>query len=812
MANQIIVESGTGNITVTTSRSVIGTVANVASANYANFAGAVVNNAQPNITSVGTLTGLVVGGDITPNANVTHSLGNSTNRFNDLYLSNSTIYLGAQEISANASATIFNGNVAAQNFIGNFIGNISNAQFANIANVAYNVSAANVSGLGNVATLNLDGSAGNVLYGNGIFAPVATGNVANANYANFAGTAYSVSGSNVSGAVANATFANDAGNANIANTAYAVNGANVSGSVANANYANISGSSYSVSVGNVSGIGNIATINLDGNNSNVLRGDGTFAPEGTSGNANYANFAGNAFSVDGANVNGAVANATYALDAGNANIANTAYSVAVGNVSGIGNIATINLDGNASNLLNGAGSFVAIPTSVANANYANFAGDVVNATQSNITSLGTLTSLNVSGTSNLANMNVAGAIIFANPTTTAEISAIENGANANARSISINGGNISNTLTSNTLAGGVVLQSGNATQADAGNVWLARSGTVSFLAGTAQTANGNATGGSVTGQAGAAITTTGTATGGAYTTSSGGATSSNGSATVGAMTLSGGTAQATNGNATTGNTTINSGIANATSGNSRSGNLFIRTGNAISITSGTATVGNIIIETGVANGVTANVKGTIAIGNSGNANLVTIGHANTPVTINGIANVTGNLNANIIVANYLYGDGSNITRTYGGFYNPNDIAITANTVANLDLTNTYSANGVSIVSNNQITIARGGIYNIQMSLQLTNSDNASEHDFDVWFAKNGTDVATSATQYTVIKNNGKNVAAINFVDTCVANDYYQIRYAASSANISLEAFANITTPYVRPAVPSAIVTVVPVGA
>ena len=350
MANQITVTSGTGNIQITTSRSVIGTVANVASANYANFAGQVIDANQPNITTVGTLSNLTVSNLIT-----------------------------TQDLTVTGNLSV-----------GNLVAN-------------------------------------------------------NANYANFAGVAYSVSGANVSGAVANATYAANAGNANIANTAYAVSGANVSGSVANANYANIAGTAYSVAVGNVSGIGNIATINLDGNSSNVLRGNGTFAPEGTSGNANYANFAGTAFSVsgsnvsgsvananyanisgtaysvNGANVSGAVANATYAANAGNANIANTAYavsganvsgsvananyanvagtaySVSVGNVSGIGNIATINLDGNASNLLNGAGSFVAIPTNVANANYANYAGTVLTNSQPNITSVGTLTNLTVSG-------------------------------------------------------------------------------------------------------------------------------------------------------------------------------------------------------------------------------------------------------------------------------------------------------------------------------------------------------------------------------------------------------------------------------
>ena len=82
------------------------------------------------------------------------------------------------------------------------------------------------------------------------------GNVSNSNYANFAGTAFNVSGSNVTGQVAFAAVAN------------------------------------SVAVANVVGIGNIATINLDGNVSNILHGDGSFGPESGNLNANYANFAG----------------------------------------------------------------------------------------------------------------------------------------------------------------------------------------------------------------------------------------------------------------------------------------------------------------------------------------------------------------------------------------------------------------------------------------------------------------------------------------------------------------------------------------
>jgi hypothetical protein len=1173
MANQIIVESGTGNITVTTSRSVIGTVANVASANYANFAGQIVDANQPNITQVGTLTGLVVGGNITPNANVTYNLGNNTNRFNDLYLSNSTIYLGAQEISANASAAIFNGNVAADHFIGN----------GNFANVA-------VTGTINTQDLIVNGN-------------LAVGNLVanNANYANYAGNAYSV------------------------------NGANVSGSVANANYANVAGTAYSVAVGNVSGIGNIATINLDGNVSNVLHGDGSFGPEGTTGNANYANFAGNAFSVDGANVNGAVANAnyanfagtaynvsganvsgivananyanisgtaysvsgsnvsgavanaTYAANAGNANIANTAYSVSLANVSGAGNIASINLDGNASNLLNGAGSFVAIPTSVANANYANFAGtaysvsgsnvsgevananyasyaaNVTSASQPNITSVGNLTGLTVNG-----NLNVANTLLLSNTVqvtspgyylpygfyysggmpnnnvifTVAVNGDVTNGSNVmnNVTLSEVNTGtplnlanyasylsNLSLIPTLNFDTGYIntnIPLLGTISNVDVANSTITYSnnftGTNNITVQTAVTlydTSKNAYFGStrfVLGQGfntyasnneivmdtvdpidfgigpGAPIQFIGTTFGGITanttyyvdTVVSGNTaitisdsqygptkTLSDGSGTMMVVDASTDTAQTAslsgktvrpnyntffagpfntlptyanlstttnpnfastptivwryskslniNNNTPTeaptgfianiqynqlvgptvvgtlaaptitgeiydqfginGITAVNSGndanltglrtafsTLSYTDGGSDSASVtnpgnppgfqmttytgnasadinerYLRSGRVIgriayyaaqkvngayyvppgsspqagiyvqalgnwdssvntslpmvfalqysplnaagsspnytrinrtflqaannTTTIGGATniefrplarsnsatnnrspsaLGNVSINpqkfvdisgytqgNAVSNGAgavlnvtttastwngdvalrlsrtvnnTANMEFKLPVGSANTMTLVDNASGNTLATFtDGYANFTGQLNS---------------LRTYASFYNPNDIAITANTVANLDLTNTYSANGVSIVSNNQITIARAGTYNIQMSLQLTNSDNASEHDFDVWFAKNGTDIADSATQYTVIKNNGKNVVALNFIDTAAANDYYQIRYASQSANISLEAFASQSTPYVRPAIPSAIVTVVPVGA
>ena len=101
----------TGNIVLTTG-AYYGNGAGLSSISGANVtgnvssattAGTVTTNAQPNITSVGTLTSLQVSGDITPTANITYDLGNNTNRFRDLYLSGNTIELGNSTISSNAT-------------------------------------------------------------------------------------------------------------------------------------------------------------------------------------------------------------------------------------------------------------------------------------------------------------------------------------------------------------------------------------------------------------------------------------------------------------------------------------------------------------------------------------------------------------------------------------------------------------------------------------------------------------------------------------------------------------------------------------
>jgi hypothetical protein len=69
-------------------------------------------NANINIGGTGNLAvftpgNLLMTGNITPTANITYDLGTTTNRWKDIYLSNSTIYMGNAQISANATSLTF---------------------------------------------------------------------------------------------------------------------------------------------------------------------------------------------------------------------------------------------------------------------------------------------------------------------------------------------------------------------------------------------------------------------------------------------------------------------------------------------------------------------------------------------------------------------------------------------------------------------------------------------------------------------------------------------------------------------------------
>ena len=89
---------------------------------------------------------------------------------------------------------------------------------------------------------------------------------------------------------------------------------------------------------------------------------------------------------------------------------NSSNTVTIANIvatnSNLGNVANVKIAGGSNGqvlITDGTGN-LSFTNTTPNPNYANFAGNVVNSAQPNITSVGTLTALNVNGSSNLGNV------------------------------------------------------------------------------------------------------------------------------------------------------------------------------------------------------------------------------------------------------------------------------------------------------------------------------------------------------------------------------------------------------------------------
>lgn len=114
----------------------------------------------------------------------------------------------------------------------------------------------------------------------------------------------------------------------------------------------------------------------------------------------------------------------------------------------------------------------------------------------------------------------------------------------------------------------------------------------------------------------------------------------------------------------------------------------------------------------------------------------------------------------------------------------------------------------------KIKVDQDGIYNIQFSAQFVNATNDVQ-EIDIWFRKNGVDVAGSNSQFGVKprKSTGASsrlIAALNFFMDMAKDDYFEILWRVTDSGVSLEHFAAVTasgsTPAI-PATPSIIVTV-----
>ena len=102
-----------------------------------------------------------------------------------------------------------------------------------------------------------------------------------------------------------------------------------------------------------------------------------------------------------------------------------------------------------------------------------------------------------------------------------------------------------------------------------------------------------------------------------------------------------------------------------------------------------------------------------------------------------------------------------------------------------------------------------GVYNIQFSLQFTNTTNNTIHEVDVWFKVNDTDIPYSNSRFSIPGKhgslNGQLIAALNFVTEVTAGDEIEIVWHTESSDVFIETIPAATSP-IRPTTPSAIVT------
>jgi len=154
--------------------------------------------------------------------------------------------------------------------------------------------------------------------------------------------------------------------------------------------------------------------------------------------------------------------------------------------------------------------------------------------------------------------------------------------------------------------------------------------------------------------------------------------------------------------------------------------------------------------------------------------------------------------------------GKYLNNPYGAFQDSTDQVAASTTVAYPVTFNTTDfSNGVTIASNSRITVADAGIWNLQFSLQFTNTTNSSQ-DVDVWFRVNGTNIANSNSRFGLAPRKSVGdpfhiIMALNYFASLNATDYIEIMWRTTDTGVSIEQYAAGTSP-TRPAIPSAIAT------
>ena len=115
---------------------------------------------------------------------------------------------------------------------------------------------------------------------------------------------------------------------------------------------------------------------------------------------------------------------------------------------------------------------------------------------------------------------------------------------------------------------------------------------------------------------------------------------------------------------------------------------------------------------------------------------------------------------------------------------------------------------VYLVGNSKMTTTYSGVYNLQFSIQFTNTD-TQIHDVDVWAAINGTNLDNSNSRFSVPNRHGgvdgHLIAALNLFLPLNAGDYVELYWCTNDVGVKIEHIPAASSP-TRPATPSVIAT------
>ena len=148
-------------------------------------------------------------------------------------------------------------------------------------------------------------------------------------------------------------------------------------------------------------------------------------------------------------------------------------------------------------------------------------------------------------------------------------------------------------------------------------------------------------------------------------------------------------------------------------------------------------------------------------------------------------------------------------RAYISAYDTSDQTGSISVATPVKINTTGFSAGISVANNGsgvptRITFAAAGTYMVAPSLQFANSD-TNDHEVNIWFRKNGTDIANSNTVINVPKaaDGGNNFFQVVFYEQVTAAQYIEVMWLPTNVSVTLD---YIAAGAIAPAAPSVILT------